>query len=657
MWLNVWLVKISLLIIVERSNTEEQQEASLAALRKLPIQRYEMAHDTVSGRVHYGVLAADAQKIFGNIYNERLSREELVPGAGGLTRAVVDSSILFMHGLSALRKLMNEIPQRIDETNLALQRVTSVASDLLNISTSISKENWQNAKQLHGEWTVVQAEIENAKTIIHKIEQAQKRTVALYEFQDKLRNGTQSLDYSMLLDRYDYRVNLKNLTLFEIDSLERTYGNFSEELILETELLILQHELDYNIHKEQLRRETALEVALEEEKRKAEAERLNEDMALRLIEARGEEQRQKLLQLLYAISSEFAGAAESLHSNPQRLWRLALGLVVLLAGCFMSRESAILCRNLLESYLSRPALVREASFSYFLSLRNVLWKSSEDRMQKNYNIFAGVILQNSIGPRLEALAHSLRGARRLHAPLRHIMLYGPPGTGKTLVARKLAAASGLDWAVASGGDIGPLGPSATTELHKLLNWARRSPRGLLLFLDEAEAALADRGRPNLSEDAVSALNAFLTHTSEPSYSVVLVLATNRPADIDAAVLDRIDEVIQLPLPDSHCRAQLLQLYFDQCFITDDARMRYSLFTSNRNKRPCIASDFDVSAHLNDLLPYTEGFSGREIAKLMLSIQAAVFSHDTKLVLTSSIWNEALRWKLAEVKPKKKDASI
>ncbi|CAN0478670.1 unnamed protein product, partial [Ascophyllum nodosum] len=50
-----------------------------------------------------------------------------------------------------------------------------------------------------------------------------------------------------------------------------------------------------------------------------------------------------------------------------------------------------------------------------------------------------------------------------NAPYRHLLLYGPPGTGKTMVAKRLAAYSGMDCAVMSGGDVGPLGKDAVTE--------------------------------------------------------------------------------------------------------------------------------------------------------------------------------------------------
>lgn len=194
--------------------------------------------------------------------------------------------------------------------------------------------------------------------------------------------------------------------------------------------------------------------------------------------------------------------------------------------------------------------------------------------------------------------------------------------------------SGLDWAVMSGGDAGPLGAGAASELHSLFKWASRSRRGLLLFVDEAEAALADRGR-QLSENAVSALNAFLYHTSEPSTSLVLVLATNRPGDLDKAVLDRVDDVIHLPLPTEHLRLELLRLEFRKIFFSK----------SNVEIR------IDVERELAALAEKTPGFSGRELAKLVASVRGAVLGSD-RLVLDSPAWEAALAWKLAEIRPRR-----
>ena len=41
----------------------------------------------------------------------------------------------------------------------------------------------------------------------------------------------------------------------------------------------------------------------------------------------------------------------------------------------------------------------------------------------------------------------------------------------------------------TGGDVAPLGPQAVTKIHELFNWAAGSRKGLLLFIDEADAFL------------------------------------------------------------------------------------------------------------------------------------------------------------------------
>ena len=43
---------------------------------------------------------------------------------------------------------------------------------------------------------------------------------------------------------------------------------------------------------------------------------------------------------------------------------------------------------------------------------------------------------------------------------------------------------GLDYAIMSGGDVAPLGKKAVTQLHRVFDWAQKSRRGVLLFVDE-----------------------------------------------------------------------------------------------------------------------------------------------------------------------------
>jgi len=75
-----------------------------------------------------------------------------------------------------------------------------------------------------------------------------------------------------------------------------------------------------------------------------------------------------------------------------------------------------------------------------------------------------------------------------------------------------------------------------------------------------------RGRktfhPAAAQGLRAALNAALFRTGDQSRDFAVVLATNRPADLDPAVLDRMDEALEFPLPGPVERARILQIYLN-----------------------------------------------------------------------------------------------
>lgn len=60
-----------------------------------------------------------------------------------------------------------------------------------------------------------------------------------------------------------------------------------------------------------------------------------------------------------------------------------------------------------------------------------------------------------------------------------------------------------------------------------------------------------------------ALNAVLFRTGDQSRDFAVVLATNRPGDLDAAILDRMDESLEFGLPGMNERRNILSQYVDQ----------------------------------------------------------------------------------------------
>eukprot|EP00435_Cladocopium_sp_Y103_P057667 s25_g19.t4 len=108
--------------------------------------------------------------------------------------------------------------------------------------------------------------------------------------------------------------------------------------------------------------------------------------------------------------------------------------------------------------LMRPPLVRETS----------AWTFGRDRLRlaglmpfgQKKEVMEKIVLEDELSERLNWTTNSLVNAKKNGTPFRHLLLHGPPGTGKTLFARTLARQSGLDYAIMSGGDVGPLGKDA-----------------------------------------------------------------------------------------------------------------------------------------------------------------------------------------------------
>jgi len=311
--------------------------------------------------------------------------------------------------------------------------------------------------------------------------------------------------------------------------------------------------------------------------------------------------------------------------------------------------------RLAEMYLGQPSLVRETSRSRPLSfLAAARGNTSSTLVSDSARGFSDVILPPALKDHVRKTAAVTANTRAHGAPFRHMLFYGPPGTGKTLAAKKMARTSGMDYAIMSGGDVAPLGGQAVTQLHKVFDWAESSKRGLLLFIDEADAFLAKR-HDGQSEALRGALNALLFRTGDQSRDFVVVLATNRPSDLDAAVLDRLDEAIEFPLPGPRERLELLRLYLDKYIAnpgSDEGARGGGVVSKLAGGRKLAADPIRVvgleERHLAEAADRCADMSAREIAKLVAAVQAACYGH-SDTTLTPEIFMATVDRKVREHK--------
>ncbi|CDJ37071.1 ATPase, AAA family domain-containing protein, putative [Eimeria tenella] len=466
---------------------------------------------------------------------------------------------------------------------------------------------------------------ERRKTIDHQ--QEQERVTAQYKAK---------------LEAEAYQKKLQDQQRQNEEWLRQQHKQFllQEEQRKKTEAEMLE------MRRQQLREEKALEEKLQKEKIREEAkgrilqERENIDVHLRAMRARAAEERKTKLESLEKTFGSLGAAFSALLADKAKLTALVGSVTALAAGIYGARAAASIAARYVESRIGKPPLVRETSRWTFsggpFSLLRPWRPRGAPQTKEN------IVLEKDLFQKLEFSKNSLLTTKAHNSHFRHLLLHGPPGTGKTLFARTLARESGMDYAIMTGGDVGPLGPLGASEINKLFNWAQKSRKGLILFIDEADAFLrqgraaaaaaaaaaapaAAAAAADMSEHSRNALSAFLHHTGTETNKFCLILATNCKE-----ILDK--------------RYKMLQQFMDR-YIRSRSSSSSSSGSSGKSSSNSIVVDERINDEfLKDVADKTEGFSGRQLAKLVLAMQAAAYGSGTN-ALTLGLAEAVLKWRL------------
>ncbi|KAF7208720.1 ATPase family AAA domain containing 3 [Nothobranchius furzeri] len=461
------------------------------------------------------------------------------------------------------------------------------------------KEYEAAVEQLKGEQIRIQAD-ERRKTLQEETKQNQARA----QYQDKLA-------------RQRYEDQLRQQQILNEENLRK-----QEESVQKQEAMrkaTIEHEMELR-HKNELMRIEA------EAKARARVERENADIIREQIRLKAAEHRQTVLESIKTAGAVFGEGFRAFVSDWDKVTATVAGLTLLAVGVYSARNATAVAGRYIEARLGKPSLVRETSrFTVAEAIKHPV-KTARRLKSKPQDALEGVVLNPSLEERVRDIAIATRNTRQNNGLYRNILMYGPPGTGKTLFAKKLAMHSGMDYAIMTGGDVAPMGRDGVTAMHKVFDWAGTSRRGLLLFVDEADAFLRKRATEKISEDLRATLNAFLYRTGEQSNKFMLVLASNQPEQFDWAINDRIDEIVNFDLPGLEERERLVRLYFD----------KYVLEPATGGRQRMKLAQFDYGKKCSEIAKRTEGMSGREISKLGVAWQAAAYSSEDGILTEAMI---------------------
>ncbi|KAK0582949.1 hypothetical protein LWI29_031416 [Acer saccharum] len=152
---------------------------------------------------------------------------------------------------------------------------------------------------------------------------------------------------------------------------------------------------------------------------------------------------------------------------------------------------------------------------------------------------------------------------QLTKPCKGILLFGPPGTGKTMLAKAVATEAGANFINISMSSITSKWFGEGEKYVKAVFSLASKIAPSVVFVDEVDSMLGRRENPGEHEAMRKMKNEFMVNwdglRTKDRERVLVLAATNRPFDLDEAVVRRLPRRLMVNLPDAANREKILRV--------------------------------------------------------------------------------------------------
>ncbi|KRX07104.1 P-loop containing nucleoside triphosphate hydrolase [Pseudocohnilembus persalinus] len=154
-----------------------------------------------------------------------------------------------------------------------------------------------------------------------------------------------------------------------------------------------------------------------------------------------------------------------------------------------------------------------------------------------------------------------------------LLMYGPPGNGKSFLAKAISNLANITFFDIPISSLTSKNFGDSEKLITALFALAKNHAPSIIFIDEIDAIAGKRGKSNEQEVTLRMKNELLKaitdcETSNIDEYVMVLGATNRPWEIDDALLRRLEKRILIDNPDHETRVALLKLKLDGQYDKD-----------------------------------------------------------------------------------------
>lgn len=462
---------------------------------------------------------------------------------------VVDINYLLSHAINVMKDIsLNRYSILDDSINNMIKTQETIISKILLLKEKINDKDYVSTKDMQSLMQIMTFKHQKLDLLI----EAEKKRSIFNTENRKYKTERRRTLYS----DFDARIaNLTEQSQRQIDSInleknEKLHEFSLNQAIRDNDLnkQVFENELDLEVERIKRDEQSSLDVIKFRYLEESRIERENEVVNTRIMSAKDEYNRKGLDEVIVTVVDELSLQVFTAmqDTNTVFMWVSRLFMIIISLAVFYE---IIFSLSNISTYFSKSSI-----------LRNFVPKLS-----KKSSTFDNLILEDHNLESYQLFLNHIKAALSTNGSLPNLLITGTTGVGKTVSAINIAMSSGLPYVSICEADLETMGSKAALYLRDLFMTKLK----LLIVIDGADMLISDRNYSS-GENPVTrnCFHIILDAIRSGSSNICLIITTQKGINqIDRALLDRIDSIVELNLPLHAKRLEFTLIKIDEHLVT------------------------------------------------------------------------------------------